>query len=185
MLLEIFLSFFKVGAFTFGGGYAMLPIIQREVVDRRKWISDDEFLEVLGVSQSGPGAVAVNTAIYLGFRIRGILGSIAATLGVVMPSFLIILSIVTLFRPFIDSHAGQAFFSGVRPAVVGLLISVTIKLFKKVDGLHGYILFALSAILLVFFSVHPAIIILSSALYGAFFITKEIKAKELKAKEGN
>lgn len=178
MLWSIFTSFFKVGAFTFGGGYAMLPIIQREVVDRRKWVSDDEFLEVLGVSQSGPGAVAVNTAIYLGFKIKGIFGSIAATLGVVLPSFLIILSIVTLFSNVIQSHAGQAFFSGVRPAVVGLLISVTIKLFKKVKGFHGYLLFFISAVLLVVFSVHPAIIIITSAAYGALFITKELKQKE-------
>ncbi len=184
MLLQLFFSFFKVGAFTFGGGYAMLPIIQKEVVDNRKWVSDDEFVEVLGVSQSGPGAVAINTAIYLGYKIKGIAGSIAATLGVVMPSFIIILSLATILDFVLEIHAAQAFFSGVRPAVVGLLISVTIKLMKKVKGTHGWILFFISAALLVGIGIHPALIIVASAAYGAVFITNDIK-KEIKAQEGN
>lgn len=178
MLFQLFASFFKVGAFTFGGGYAMLPVIQREVVDNRGWVTEDEFIEVLGVSQSGPGAVAVNTAIYLGYRIKGIKGSIAATLGAVLPSFLIILSLATILRFVIDHPISEGFFAGVRPAVVGLLISVTIKLFKKVKGTHGWILFFLSALLLVVFGIHPAIIIVLSALYGAVFITKEIAEME-------
>ena len=178
MFYSLFSSFFKIGAFTFGGGYAMLPVIQREVVDKRKWVTDDEFLEVLGVSQSGPGAVAINTAIYLGYKIKGVKGSIAATLGVVMPSFLIILSLATVLSFVIEHPLGQGFFSGVRPAVVGLLISVTIKLFKKVKGNHGWILFFLSAFLLIAFGIHPAFIIVFSAVYGAIFITKEIAVME-------
>lgn len=178
MFYQLFLSFFKIGAFTFGGGYAMLPVIQREVVNKRQWVTDDEFIEVLGVSQSGPGAVAINTAIYLGYKINGVKGSIAATLGVVLPSFLIILSLATILSFVIEHPAGQGFFSGVRPAVVGLLLSVTVKLLKKVNGNHGWILFFLSAFLLIFFGIHPAFIILISAIYGAVFITKEITILE-------
>lgn len=174
MFCQLFASFFKIGAFTFGGGYAMLPVIQREVVNKRQWVTDDEFLEVLGVSQSGPGAVAINTAIYLGYKIKGIKGSLAATLGVVMPSFLIILSLATMLNFVIEHPAGKGFFAGVRPAVVGLLISVTIRLFEKVKGSHGWIIFVLSVTLLIFFGIHPAFIILFSAVYGAIFITKEL-----------
>lgn len=174
MIYDLFSSFFKIGAFTFGGGFAMLPVIQREVVNKRKWVTEEEFLEVLGVSQSGPGAVAINTAVYLGYKIKGIKGSIAATLGVVMPSFLIILSLATILSFVIEHPAGQGFFSGVRPAVVGLLISVTIKLFNKIKGVHAWALVFLSAFLLVIFGIHPAIIIVLSAFYGAVFITKEI-----------
>ncbi|WP_091351152.1 chromate transporter [Anaerobranca gottschalkii] len=174
MLFQLFFSFFKVGSFTFGGGYAMLPVIQREVVEHRGWVDEKEFLEVLGVSQSGPGAVAINTAIYLGYKIHGIPGSIAATLGVVTPSFLIILAIATLLQFVVYHPVGQGFFAGIRPAVVGLLISVTINMFKKLEGIHSWFLFFLSALSLIFFSTHPAFIILFSALYGGIFLSKNI-----------
>ncbi|SHJ72821.1 chromate transporter [Anaerobranca californiensis DSM 14826] len=174
MLLQLFFSFFKIGSFTFGGGYAMLPVIQREVVENRRWVEEKEFLEVLGVSQSGPGAVAVNTAIYLGYKIKGVPGSIAATLGVVTPSFLIILALATILQFVVYHPVGEGFFAGIRPAVVGLLISVTINMFNKLEGIHSWFLFFLSALFLIIFSIHPALIILLSALYGGIFFSKDI-----------
>lgn len=152
----------------------MLPVIQREVVEKRRWVEEKEFLEVLGVSQSGPGAVAINTAIYLGYKISGVAGSIAATLGVVTPSFLIILALATILQFVVYHPVGEGFFAGIRPAVVGLLISVTINMFNKLEGIHSWFLFFLSALSLIIFSIHPAFIILFTALYGGIFLSKNI-----------
>ncbi len=162
--------FLKIGAFTFGGGYAMLPVIQREVVQNRNWLTEDEYYQVIGVSQSGPGAVAINTAIYLGYKIKGIGGSLAGALGVVLPSFLIILALATFFKLFFcNGKQERAFFMGIRPAVVGLLASVTYKMTKKITSNSQWILFLFCLALLIFFSVHPALIILICAVYGAIF----------------
>ncbi|WP_350344432.1 chromate transporter [Proteinivorax tanatarense] len=169
MLLKMFTTFFKIGAFTFGGGYAMLPIIQREVVEKHGWVSEDEFYEVLAVSQSGPGAVAINTAIYLGYRIKKVPGSIIGALGVVLPSFLIILAFATFLNFFLSLPVGENFFSGIRPAVVGLLVSVTVKMMKKLKTKSQWALFGICALLLAAFDLHPVYIILLSALYGACF----------------
>ncbi|WP_353892625.1 chromate transporter [Proteinivorax hydrogeniformans] len=172
MLFNLFTTFFRIGAFTFGGGYAMLPIIQREVVDNNGWISEDEYYEVLAVSQSGPGAVAINTAIYLGYRIKGVPGSIVGALGVVLPSFLIILAFATFLNFFLSWPVGEKFFSGIRPAVVGLLVSVTFKMMKKLTTKSQWVLFFICALLLLIFDLHPVYIILLSALYGASFSKK-------------
>ena len=92
-LLTLFLTFLKIGAFTFGGGYAMIPLIQREIVENKKWLSDDDILEIIAISESTPGPIAINSATFVGYRTCGVLGSVAATLGVVLPSFVIIFAI--------------------------------------------------------------------------------------------
>ena len=100
MLLEMFLTFFKIGAFTFGGGYAMIPIIQDEISVKRDWMKEEEFLDALAMAQGSPGAIAVNTSIYVGYKLKGVRGAIVATLGTVLPSFLIMLIIARFFFQF-------------------------------------------------------------------------------------
>ena len=131
-LFDLFITFFKVGAFTFGGGYAMLPLIQREVIETHHWLSSDEFIELIAIAEITPGPVAINTATFVGYRTAGVLGASMATLGVVLPSFSIIL-LIALFFPRIASHPlTQRMFYGIRPAVVALIGSAIYKLGKNV-----------------------------------------------------
>src|SRR5690554_1238352 len=118
MLFKMFITFFKIGAFTFGGGYAMIPIIQEEVVGKKKWIDDSEFMNAIAVAQGSPGPVAVNTSIYVGYRIGGLPGALTATLGTILPSFLIILLIAMFFYQFRDYAIIDKIFLGIRPAIV-------------------------------------------------------------------
>lgn len=119
-LWSIFKVFFKIGAFTIGGGYAMIPIIKDEL-DRRHWIGENELPDILALAQSAPGILAVNVSIFTGYKIRGVKGSIAATLGSVLPSFLIILAIALMFSNFRDNAIVMRIFSGIRPVVVSLI----------------------------------------------------------------
>ncbi|HKM18284.1 MAG TPA: chromate transporter, partial [Limnochordia bacterium] len=120
LYLQLFESWFKVGLFTFGGGYAMLPMIEKEVIDRRSWASDDEIMDIFALSQSLPGAIAINSAIFLGYRLAGVMGAIAAAAGVVLPSLLIILVIAAFFASFMENRLIVSAFTGIRAAVVGL-----------------------------------------------------------------
>ena len=119
---QLFTVFFKIGAFTFGGGWAMISIIEKEVVDNKKWLTREEFVDALAVSQSLPGILAVNISIYTGNKLRSLRGAIAATLGTVMPSFMIILAIAIFFSQVYENPAVIAIFNGIRPAVVALII---------------------------------------------------------------
>lgn len=126
--LQLFSSFFKIGGFTFGGGWAMISLIEREIVDRHKWIERTEFLDLLAVAQSLPGILAVNIATIVGDRLRGIRGSVFATTGCVLPSFLIMLMIAIFLTPDIikGNHVISSVFMGIRPAVVALIIAPVI-----------------------------------------------------------
>ena len=121
LYLQLFWTYLKIGTFTLGGGYVMLPMIEREVVDRRKWIDSEEFLNMIALAQAAPGLIAVNSAIFIGWRIGGWRGVIATVLGAVLPSFLIILAIAMLFQDYKDIPAVEAIFKGIRPAVVALI----------------------------------------------------------------
>ena len=125
ILWQLFATFFKIGAFTFGGGWAMISIIQREIVDNHRWIAKEDFLDLLAVAQSLPGILAVNIAVSVGDKIRGLAGSVAAALGTILPSFLIILCIAIFLTPeLITSNPTlSAIFKGIRPAVVALIIA--------------------------------------------------------------
>ena len=129
-LWQIFAVFAKIGAFTIGGGYAMIPIIQREM-SRRGWISDDELPDIVALSQSAPGVMAVNISIFAGYRLRGIKGSIAATLGSITPSFLIILAIAMFFSAFRDNPWVERAFKGIRPVVIALIAVPMINMARK------------------------------------------------------
>jgi len=122
-LLDIFISFFKIGAFSFGGGYAMLPLIQEEVIEIHKWLTNKEFIDVLAIAEVTPGPIAINSATFLGYKVADVLGSLVATIAVVTPSFIIILTIAHFFNKFKDSkYVGWAF-EGIRPVVLGLIAS--------------------------------------------------------------
>lgn len=126
--LRLFLTFFKIGAFTFGGGWAMISIIEKEIVDKNRWIERDEFLDLLAVAQSLPGILAVNISVAVGDRLRGMKGSVAAALGTILPSFMIILAIAIFLTPDLikNNDALSRIFRGIRPAVVALIIAPVI-----------------------------------------------------------
>ena len=131
IILELFLTFFKIGALTFGGGYAMIPFVREQVL-AHGWLTEEELLNMIAVSESTPGPIAVNMATFVGSNEAGILGSAAATLGVVLPSFIIILIISTLLKNFLKYKGVKAFLSGVRPCVVSLILGTAITLFLSV-----------------------------------------------------
>ncbi len=123
MYSQLFLSFMKIGAFTFGGGWAMIPIIEREVVDKKQWIKREDFMDALAIAQSLPGILAVNISILVGNKLRGFKGSVIASLGTILPSFLMILAIAIWFSQTYDNPVVERVFKGIRPAVVALIVS--------------------------------------------------------------
>lgn len=123
LYLKLFISFFKIGAFTFGGGWAMIPLIEREVVDKQNWIKREDFVDALAIAQSLPGVLAVNISILIGNKLRGLKGCLMTTLGTILPSFLIILAIAIWFVQTYDNPVVERIFKGIRPAVVALIVS--------------------------------------------------------------
>ena len=130
-LLELFLAFLKIGAFTFGGGYAMIAILQNELVQKKNWIAEDEFLDIVAVAESTPGPIAINAATYIGYKRAGVLGSAAATVGVVVPSFVIIYAISLFFDAFIALTVVKNAFRGIQAAVVYLILAAGVRMLKK------------------------------------------------------
>lgn len=128
---ELFWSFFKIGAFTLGGGYAMIPLVRREVVEKKQWMEEEEFLNMLALAQSVPGVMAVNTAIFVGYKLRGLRGVFFTTLGSILPSFCIILLIATVFTRFREYEQVEAVFKGIRPAVVALIAAPLYKMARS------------------------------------------------------
>ena len=129
--LEMFTTFFKIGIFTLGGGYAMIPLIEEEVVNRHKWVSKDEMLDLIAIAQSCPGVFAINIATFVGYKLNKTRGAIATTIGTALPSFLIILLIAIFFHQFEDNKIVAAMFKGIRPAVVALIAVPTFNLAKR------------------------------------------------------
>lgn len=130
MFFQLFWTYLKIGTFTLGGGYAMLPLIQREVVDRKGWIDEEEFLNMIALAQAAPGLIAVNSAIFIGWRVGGWKGVCGAVLGAVLPSFCIILAIAMVFSEWKELPAVEAAFKGIRPAVVALIAAPLVKMAK-------------------------------------------------------
>jgi chromate transporter len=160
--LQIFTCFAKIGAFTIGGGYAMIPIIEREVVKRKKWMDEQDFMDVLAISQSAPGLLAVNISIFLGYRLRGLKGSIIATLGSILPSFIIILLIAMFFTGYQDNPTVVRVFKGIRPVVVALIAVPVINMAKKAKlNLYTGFLAAITCILILFLKVSPVYILMT------------------------
>lgn len=167
---EAFKIFFKIGAFTIGGGYAMVPLIENEIVDKRKWLSREDFVDLLAISQSAPGILAVNIAIFIGYRLRGIRGSIVTALGTVMPSFLIILAIALFFHNYQDNAVVEKIFKGIRPAVVALIAAPTFKMAKsaKITRYNIWIPIV-SALLIWLLGFSPIWIIIAAGIGGYLF----------------
>ena len=167
---QIFFTFSKIGAFTIGGGYAMIPLIQREVVEKKQWISESDFIDIIAVSQTVPGILAVNVAIFSGHKLKGNAGSIVATLGSILPSFLIILTIAMFFRQFGDNVWVQKMFKAIRPAVVAL-IAVPVFTTAKTVGINikTIIIPIASALLIWYWGVSPIYIVLAAGLGGLIF----------------
>ncbi|MBE6687107.1 MAG: chromate transporter [Ruminococcaceae bacterium] len=167
LCLQLFCSFFKIGLFTFGGGMAMIPFIQRETVEKHGWIEEKDILEILAISESTPGPIAINTATFIGYQKAGVFGSAAATFGVVLPSFFII-SIISLFlKQFMGIKAVEYAFAGIRAGVIALVIKALIKLFKGCPkNVVSYVIIALAFIAAVVFDVNVIIIIISAGLIG-------------------
>ena len=130
MFLQLFYTYLKIGTFTLGGGYAMLPLIQREVVERQGWIDEEEFLNMIALAQAAPGLIAVNSAIFIGWRVGGWRGVCGAVLGAVLPAFVIILAIAMIFQDWKELPAVEAAFKGIRPAVVALIAAPLFKMAK-------------------------------------------------------
>lgn len=178
ILLELFLTFFKIGLFTFGGGYAMLPLIQSEVIGKG-WMTNEQIVDFIAVSESTPGPFAINMATFIGNEMGGILGGLCATTGVVMPSFIVILIVAKCFDKFRNSKIVKGCMTGLKPAVVGMIGSAIVTVAKTVLFPEGFSvsvfteapiyislgLFAVSTVL-AFKKVHPIIIIVISAVVG-------------------
>ena len=176
-LWQIFASFFKIGAFTFGGGLAMIPLIQKEAVEKRKWVTDDDILEIIAIAESTPGPIAINAATFVGYRAAGVLGSACATFGVVLPSFVIILLISYVLRQFQQLEVVQYAFRGIRAGVLALLIkSLWIMYKKSPKGWPAYIAMAAAFVLTAVLDVHILVVIIGCALFG--YVTARIYAKE-------
>lgn len=166
-LWELFAIFFKMGSFTFGGGYAMLPIIQEEIVNKRNWATDEEILDYYAIGQSTPGIIAVNTATFIGYNQKGIIGGIVATLGIVSPSIILITIIATFFKNFQDYVLVQHAFAGIRVVVAALIFNTVLKMYKdSVKDWVGILLFISSFLLLIFLDITPIIVIITSATIG-------------------
>ena len=129
--IEAFSIFFKIGAFTIGGGYAMVPLIENEIVNKRNWVAKEDFIDLLAIAQSAPGVLAVNISIFIGYRLRGIRGSLVTALGTILPSFLIILAIALFFHNFKENPVVERIFKGIRPAVVALIAAPTFSMAKS------------------------------------------------------
>jgi chromate transporter len=184
--LELYWKFFKIGAFTFGGGFAMIPLIEREVV-KNKWITNEDIADIVAISQSIPGAVAVNMSLFVGYRIKQKLGAIIAVLGCITPSVLIILFIATIFKQFQDLEIVQNAFSGILAAIVALIAVSAYKLAKLaiMDWITLIMTVLTVAGLLFLPMINPVLFIVSGALTGfLLYYLYPKKVRELQSKGG-
>lgn len=169
-LLRIYLTFAKIGAFTFGGGYAMLPLLQKETVEKNKWASEEDLMDYYAIGQCIPGIIATNTATFIGHKRRGVPGAIAATLGMITPSYIIISIIAAFIQNFADLTIVRHAFSGIRIAVCALILSAVIKMGKScIKTAPCFLLFLTSLLILLFFSPSPVFVIIGAALLGLAF----------------
>ena len=168
LLWELFSAFFRIGAFTFGGGYAMLSLIQKEVVENKKWATEEEVLDYYAVAQCTPGVIAVNTATFVGYKQKGVLGAIAATFGVVLPSLLIITGIASVLQNFMEYEIVKHIFGGIRVVVAVLIVNAVITMGKKAikDFLCVFLAVLSFVISLIFPNLSPVFVVIAAAIIG-------------------
>ena len=179
---ELFLSFFKIGAFTLGGGYAMLSMVEKAVVDQKKWIPSDEFWDMIAIVQSLPGVFAVNTALYVGHKIAGKRGAAAAMLGAIIPSIVIILLLATIFKEYRELPVVERIFKGIRPCVVALILAPSLRMIKSAKITWKTAIIPIATVLLIWWcKVSPVYVILAAivgSLIYALILNKKVKKKE-------
>ena len=165
--LELFKTFFRIGAFTFGGGYAMIPLIQRETVQNHGWITDDDILEIVAIAESTPGPISVNAATFVGYRTAGVPGAASATFGLILPSFLIIYFLSFVLREFSQLAAVQYAFFGIRAAVLALLVKALLMMYKKSKkGAVPYTVMALAFASVALLDINVLYVVASCAVIG-------------------
>ena len=175
---ESFKTFFRIGLFTIGGGYAMSPIIEADVVEKFKWVNREEFLDLMAIAQSCPGIFAVNMSIFIGYKLKGVKGSVTCALGTILPSFLIILAVALFFQQFRENETVQSIFKGIRPAVVALIAAPTFKMGKSAKiSLTNIWIPVVSAFLIWMLGVSPIYIIIMAGV-GGFLYGRYIKPTE-------
>lgn len=164
---DIFLTFFKIGCFTFGGGYAMIPLIEREIVHRKKWVATKDIIDYFAISESIPGAIAINSATLVGYKINGKKGALSAAFGVILPSFIVITIIATFFARFQDNAIVKAAFTGIRSAVTSLILLAACKIGKaSIKDSITLIITAIAITLTAFLGIHAILSIIGGALTG-------------------
>ncbi|SFD11768.1 chromate transporter [Ruminococcus albus] len=167
--LDLFLTFMKIGAFTFGGGYAMIPLIQKEVCENKKWLNEKDITDIVAISESTPGPIAINAATFVGYKTSGFLGACLATLGVVLPSFLIISLISLILTRFQSIRAVKYAFMGIRAAVLALILKALWMMFRSVQKKKktiSYVIMGLSLILTAFLRIDAVFVIIGCGLFG-------------------
>ena len=174
MLWQLFISFLKIGAFTFGGGYAMVPLIEREVIDKKGWVKREDFLDLLTIAQSAPGPIALNTAVFVGYRIRGLKGALSALMGIVLPAFVIILLVAIFFADIRDNQYVDAAFKAMRPAVVALIVAPIVGLAKSMNY-WLWIVAAVTALAIWYVGFSPIYVLIAGAVAGLLWTLYTIK----------
>lgn len=180
---SLFTTFFKIGAFTFGGGYAMIPLIQKEVVENKKWVTDQDILDIIAIAESTPGPISVNTATFIGYKLFGIFGAFIATFGLVLPSFLIILTISLFLKEFQNVEIVQLAFKGIRAGILALILKALFTMYKQCPkSALSYTLIAFSFLSTSFLNLSPLVAIIFCAISGILhsFITTKITARRNK-----
>ena len=178
ILLKLFTAFARVGVLTFGGGYAMIPMLEREIVDRHGWATSEELMDYYAVGQCTPGVIAVNTATFIGYKIAGNLGGVVATLGVVFPSFVIISVIAGIIQNFADIPAVKSAFAAIRVCVCVLIFNSVLKLWKgAVKDKAALVLCLLVFVLSMFFNISPIVFVVFCALAGILFTSLGVRGK--------
>ena len=167
LLWDLFFTFFRIGGLTFGGGYAMLPMLQNELVEKRKWTTEEELLDYYAVGQCTPGVIAVNTATFIGQKIKGFWGAVFATAGVVFPSLIIISIIAGFIQNFSHLEWVQHAFAGIRVAVAVLVVNAVLKLWKSgIKDILGIIIFIVTLVVSAVFSLSPVFVVIAAILVG-------------------
>ncbi|MBQ8072504.1 MAG: chromate transporter [Clostridia bacterium] len=166
-VFSLFFTFLKIGAFTFGGGYAMIPLIQKEIVEKKKWMTDEDILEIVAIAESTPGPIAINAATFVGYRTAGFGGALLSTVGVVMPSFIIIVAISFVLRAFQNLAAVRYAFWGIRAGVLALIIKALWSMYQQnKKGLMSYLIMALAFIAVAVFNIRVLWVIIGCAVLG-------------------
>ncbi|MFW6238411.1 MAG: chromate transporter [Halanaerobiales bacterium] len=169
ILLELYFIFLKIGLFTFGGGYAMLPLIQEEMLGRG-WLTAAEFLDIVAVAEMTPGAIAISNATFIGYRLAGIPGALISSLGLITPSLFIIIAVASIFRKFKDHPLVARAWEGIRPAVVGLIFATVFSLGKEaINSVEGIVIAIIALAIIAGTRLHPILIIIISGLLGLAF----------------